>query len=417
MIASSTMTPAKAINDPDCQRRINALRKLDNVAGWYYLAREYFYLALCVGLPIVFFQWREASGLSWPWDVPVVLLAIVLVGAGQHRLVTLTHEAGHYMLFRSRLLNEFVSDWFCMFPMFSNTHDYRLQHLAHHQFVNDPERDPDVAQMTSSGHRYEFPMTPARFVWECVLKQILFPMRLVNYIRARARFNAMGGGSGPYAQRGPRSRLPIRIAILLLLTLPSALGAAVWSGNPWLLALVPTIMLASALAIVAALPARHFPQPLVKPDIAPRWTMILRLTHLTLVFSTIAWLTYLTGSPWWLYYLILWLVPLFTMFSFCMLLRQLVQHGNASRERFTNTRIFLVNHLIRFSVFPLGNEYHLPHHLFPMVPFYRLPELHDLLMQTDDYRRQAVVVEGYFFHRDDPPENPTVVELMAAPKS
>ena len=44
-----------------------------------------------------------------------------------------------------------------------------------------------------------------------------------------------------------------------------------------------------------------------------------------------------------LYYFCLWMVPLGTSFAFFMILRQIVQHGNADRERFTNTRIFLVN--------------------------------------------------------------------------
>ena len=121
----------------------------------------------------------------------------------------------------------------------------------------------------------------------------------------------------------------------------------------------------------------------------------------------------LTGLPWPVYYAVLWLVPLGTSFSFCMLLRQIVQHGHAGRERFTNTRIFLVSRLIRFAVFPLGMDWHLPHHLFPLVPHYRLRQLHELLLETDEYRQNATTVEGYFWHRD-PPEHPTVLELMAA---
>ena len=98
-----------------------------------------------------------------------------------------------------------------------------------------------------------------------------------------------------------------------------------------------------------------------------------------------------------------------------MILRQLVQHGNADRERFTNTRVFLVHPLISMAVFPIGNDYHLPHHLFPMVPHYRLRQLHELLLETDEYSQNATTVEGYFLHRD-PPQHPTVLELMAEPR-
>ena len=81
-------------------------------------------------------------------------------------------------------------------------------------------------------------------------------------------------------------------------------------------------------------------------------------------------------------------------------------------DRFENTRIFLVHPLISLSVFPIGNDYHLPHHLFPLVPHYNLRKLHDLLLETDEYRRQAIEVHGYFVPSEHPPEHPTVLDLM-----
>jgi SAM-dependent methyltransferase len=90
-------------------------------------------LALTVGLTIAFNQNRDAWGLAWVWNAPVTFGAIVLIGAQQHRLTTLGHEASHYMLFRNRRLNELVSDWLCLFPMWTTTQGYRLQHLAHNE--------------------------------------------------------------------------------------------------------------------------------------------------------------------------------------------------------------------------------------------------------------------------------------------
>jgi fatty acid desaturase len=413
---STTLTePAtKRLNDPDLIRRVNALRKTDNFTNWFYLIREYLFLGAVVGLTIAFYQLRGGWGLHWLWDVPVTLLAIGLVGAGLHRLSTLSHEASHYMLFRNRLLNELVSDFFCMFPMWSTTHHYRLQHLAHHQFPNDPERDPDVSQMEASGHRFAFPMSPRRFVWECVVKQLLWFPKLIRYIRVRARYNATGGGTGPYEAKGPRSKLLILVGVLYLAVLAGALTALVMLDQPVLLAVVPAGMLAAVLIFYARVPAHLYRQALVKPDVSPRVMTYGRVTHWTVTFTALAWLTYLTDMPWGLYYLLLWMVPLGTSFAFCMILRQVVQHGNATQERLTNTRIFLVSRLIRFAVFPLGMDWHLPHHLFPMVPHYRLKQLHTLLMEAEEYRANATVVEGYFFHRR-PPQYPTVAELMATP--
>ena len=36
-----------------------------------------------------------------------------------------------------------------------------------------------------------------------------------------------------------------------------------------------------------------------------------------------------------------------------------------------------------------------------------------LLLETEAYRREATLVEGYFFHREHPPQHPTVLDLMA----
>jgi fatty acid desaturase len=409
--------PALKLNSPELLRRVNALRRTDNWTNWLYLIREYLYLGGIVALAIVFYSWREEWGLHWLWNVPVTVLAITLIGAGQHRLTTLGHEASHYLLFRNRLLNELASDFLCMFPVWSTTHHYRLQHMAHHQFPNDPERDPDVAQMEGSGHRFRFPMSPGRFVWECVVKQILWVPGLIRYTRMRARYASTGGGTGPYESSGGRkSRLLIVVGVVYLAVLAGTMTFLTWLGDPWLLALVPAAMLAAVLAFYLVVPAEFYRKSSVRSDVSPRWTTVFRVSYLTGLFTALAWLTHLTGRPWALYYAVLWLAPLGTSFSFCMLLRQIVQHGNAGRERFTNTRIFLVSRLIRFAVFPLGMDYHLPHHLFPLVPHYRLPQLHALLQETEEYRQQATTVEGYFWHRD-PPQHPTVLELMATEKS
>src|SRR2546421_7956164 len=227
MATAVSSPPAPSLSDPAMLRRVNALRRLDNWTNWYYLFREYCFLAGVAALTIAFHQCRADWGLAWAWNVPVTLLAIVLIGAGQHRLTTLGHEASHYSLFKHRKLNELASDFLCMFPMWSTTHMYRLQHLAHHQFPNDPERDPDVLQMKASGHRFQWPMSPRRFVWECVLKQLIVWPKLIRYIRMRAKFSATGEGGGPYQSKGPRSKLLVLLGMGYLAVLAAALTALV----------------------------------------------------------------------------------------------------------------------------------------------------------------------------------------------
>jgi fatty acid desaturase len=95
-----------------------------------------------------------------------------------------------------------------------------------------------------------------------------------------------------------------------------------------------------------------------------------------------------------------------------MVLRQIVQHGNGDRGWLTNTRVFFVGRLINFAVFPLGQDYHLPHHLFASVPHFRLKELHEALLTCVEYREQAVIVDGYFLPRERPPRYPTVIDVL-----
>ena len=95
-----------------------------------------------------------------------------------------------------------------------------------------------------------------------------------------------------------------------------------------------------------------------------------------------------------------------------MILRQLVQHGNGGRGWLTNTRVFVLRPFIRFSVFPIGQDYHLPHHLFATVPHYRLRKLHEVLMEYPEYRQEAVVVEGYFLPPHTPQTRPTVLDVL-----
>ena len=60
----------------------------------------------------------------------------------------------------------------------------------------------------------------------------------------------------------------------------------------------------------------------------------------------------------------------------------------------------------------MGQDYHLPHHMFCTVPHYRLRELHDLLMAYSEYREEAVVVKGYFVPPENPKVHPTVIDVL-----
>jgi fatty acid desaturase len=298
-----------------------------------------------------------------------------------------------------------------MFPLFSTTHHYRLQHLAHHQFINDPIRDPDVSQLQTSGHWLNFPLSKAAFLW--MLVKQLWPPNLIRFIRVRAAYNSVGADKNPYLRKGWKpSKLAVLVGMAYLVLQVSLLTALTWLGDVFWLAAAPALLYLAVMCFYCWLPARLYHQSRVHPVISTRAMTLLRITFMTAVFAGLAWITLLTGVWAAVYYALLWVTPLLTSFSFFMILRQLVQHGNGDRGWLTNTRVFFVGPVIRFSVFPVGQDYHLPHHMFASVPHYRLKELHEVLLRYPDYRSQALEVHGYFVSPERPKVHPTVLDVV-----
>ena len=406
------MTTTKTLSDPALKAAIQELRRTDNLTNWWFLVRTYLYLALVIGGSVWFFENREALDVSWWLNVPVALLAVLLVGAGQHQLSGLAHEGSHYILFRTRVLNDLASDLFTMFPLFASIYHYRLQHLAHHQFVNDPDRDPDVSQLKTSGHWLGFPLA-RRAVIRAFVRQ-LSPFRLIRFVRIRAQYNAIGTDKNPYMLKGQKpSKGAVRVGLLYLLAMVATLAALFYATDEWwLMPAVAGGMWLAVTAVFLKLPDHKYQQSKLRPVIHARYTSPLRVGFITLLLVALAVATKLTGAPAVGYFYLLWVVPIFTAFAFFMILRQLVQHGNGGRGWINNTRTFLVAPLIRLAVFPFGQDYHLPHHMYATVPHYRLKRLHALLMQYPEYRDEALEVHGYFASPEKPQVHPTVVDVL-----
>lgn len=401
----------QSLADPAFKKLLQELRQTDNWRNWLYVVRTYVLLALVVGGTIWFYHQTRSSSLWLVWNIPVFALAIVAVGALQHQMATLAHEAVHHTLFRNRYVNDFVSEWLCSFPMFSSSFHYGLHHLAHHQFVNDPIRDPDISQMQKSGHRLSFPVLREEF-FEVLLRQMWIP-NLIRYSLARAEYDSLGTEHNPYIRDDWEfSKLPARLTLLHMIVTALLLTGLVMYGNPVLLAVLPVIAWAVMVTAFALLPERYYYQSKIRPIVSVRMLAMMRITFLSLMFAALAWGTYATGDWWAAYYFWLWVLPLGTSFPLFMVLRQVVQHGNGDRGWLTNSRVFLCHPLINFAVFPLGQDYHLPHHMFSTVPHYRLKQLHAVLLACREYRDEATVVEGYFWPKERPSVKPTVVDVL-----
>jgi fatty acid desaturase len=304
-----------------------------------------------------------------------------------------------------------VSEWLCSFPMFSSTFHYGLHHLAHHQFVNDPMRDPDISQLQKSGHRLSFPIVRDEFL-DVLFRQMWVP-NLVRYSMARAEYDSLGSVHNPYIRADWKyTKLPARLTFGYLGALACALSALVMHGNPVQLAIIPAVMWLAFMGVLQLLPERFYYQSKIRPLVSIRTLGMMRTTFITGTLCAVAYATYSTGDWWAAYLMLLWVAPLLTTFPLFMVLRQIVQHGNGDRGWLTNSRVFVCHPLINFAVFPLGQDYHLPHHMFSTIPHFRLKELHELLAQYPEYSENATVVEGYIWPKERPPKRPTVVDVL-----
>jgi fatty acid desaturase len=417
----NAMSIESFLDSPQERRRqdIHSLRERDNSTNLAYIG--YVYLIMGITLAATLWSYSEVAslGLSWWWDLPMTAVAIIVIGASQHQLGGIIHEGTHYILFADRQFNELASDWLAAFPIYTSTYAFRLHHLSHHQFVNDPERDPNFGQAQESGHWLDFPIAHIDFL-VAILKQ-LNPLRLASYIVARARYSALGVDSNPYANpQKPGSPWAIRWGVIFMVLVPAvqigllALGELGYADRGLVTALAMIALLAAWVAIIVyylSIPDDAYPQSRIDPVISHRMTAVGRISYMAILYAALTLTEYYAVVPSWGFYGLLWILPLFTTFPLFMVLREWIQHGNADRGRYTNSRIFLVNPFLRYAVFPFGMDYHLPHHINASVPHYRLKDFHDYLMESDGkYASQALVVEGWRRHSDK--ELPGIVDVL-----
>jgi len=106
---------------------------------------------------LVMQDWRSWLSVATNWGLVFASLAVVarwpnpltgiaalfVIGARQLGCAVLMHEASHRSLFRDRRVNDFVGQWLCAYPVWSDLFAYRPYHLQHHAHTGT-ERDPDL---------------------------------------------------------------------------------------------------------------------------------------------------------------------------------------------------------------------------------------------------------------------------------
>ena len=85
------------------------------------------------------------------------LVVITFIAGRQLGLAILMHEGAHGLIANNVRFNNYISQFFCAFPMAVDTYDYRHYHLKHHSHTQT-EDDPDLVLSKP------FPITKSSFI-------------------------------------------------------------------------------------------------------------------------------------------------------------------------------------------------------------------------------------------------------------
>lgn len=98
-------------------------------------------------------------------------------------------------------------------------------------------------------------------------------------------------------------------------------------------------------------------------------------------------------------YVLFFVLPLLWVAVFSRYLRLLTEHfgipvNSQNSIRGSGTRTVLVSWPVRAIFWPHNLNYHVEHHWYPSVPFYNLPALHLILMESQQIREQMHITRG-----------------------
>ena len=85
------------------------------------------------------------------------LVVITFIAGRQLGLAILMHEGAHGLIANNVRFNNYISQFFCAFPMAVDTYDYRHYHLKHHRHTQTKD-DPDLVLSKP------FPITKSSFI-------------------------------------------------------------------------------------------------------------------------------------------------------------------------------------------------------------------------------------------------------------
>lgn len=391
---SDAPTPGRSAAGRLSRDEVQAFKARDNFTNLGYIAGIYVVIIAAIAGGVWAVESYIGGGLPLAAMVPIAIVSVLAIGASQHQLGAVIHEGTHYTLFANRKFNELASDYLGGFPIYTSTQAYRLHHFAHHQFVNDPDRDPIATQASETGHWLDFPVTHVQLLKGFL--RLINPVNLVRYMISRAKHSALPQGSNPFFDSDHEANpWAVHVGVLFAVGVPFVMVPLILMQQQTAALVFLAAAWAAMVIFYIVLPDEQWPRARITPTISDRATIIGRMSYLGAAYGALTVIEMTTGVGAWGYFGLFWILPLFTAFPVFMVLREWIQHGNADRGRLTNSRVFLVDPISRYAVFPLGMDYHLPHHLYASVPHYKLKALHEALLRDPEYAEKGQVVEGW----------------------
>jgi fatty acid desaturase len=250
------------------------------------------------------------------WHPVLYAIAVIVIGARQHAMLIMGHDASHYRYLPKRWQNELFANLFLMWPTFASVEGFRKFHSTHHQHTNLPD----------DGNRH---------IW---------------YTHDAA------------GELAPDWQFPKTRAGLALLLLRRAFF---FTGLFWIVRGVVGSSLVPS----------------------PGWMVAARIAFYAGAAAA------LTVFGAWYGFLLYWIVPYCTWHIAIQYARIICEHSavESEEDEYAITRTTIPTWLESYFILPCNVGYHLEHHWYPSVPFYRLPDLHRELMKRDGFREHAVV--------------------------
>ncbi|MFP8874189.1 MAG: fatty acid desaturase family protein [Myxococcota bacterium] len=167
-------------------------------------------------------DWRTAGSIATNWVIifaafacvelwtnPLtIILALFVIGTRQLGFAVLMHEASHRSLLSDRNWNDWVGNWLCAYPIWSDLQPYRPYHLKHHARTGSPE-DPDIGLVKP------FPITRSSFrrkVWRDLSGQTGFKFAEAAWQRTFGQ-----AASDPVARSAARGFVVTNLILLAIL--------------------------------------------------------------------------------------------------------------------------------------------------------------------------------------------------------